>query len=189
MITALDERTALFLIDLQNGIVDPLRNSSAPSVLENAAKLVAAFRKASLPIVIVHVDPSRGKMMQTRKDAKMQLPEITQEWLQIVPEIKTEPQDILILKNTWNAFYETEIDARLRENNITGIVLAGISTSIGVEGTARSAAERGYNITLAQDAMTDRVQEAHENSITYIFPRLGEVGITDEVIEKIRSSI
>jgi nicotinamidase-related amidase len=64
-------------------------------------------------------------------------------------------------------------------------VMAGISTSIGVEGTARQASERGYNITFASDAMTDMVAEAHERSIKYIFPRMGEVDITEKIIEKL----
>jgi nicotinamidase-related amidase len=61
-------------------------------------------------------------------------------------------------------------------------VLAGISTSIGVEGTARAASELGYNISFALDAMTDRVKEAHERSIQFIFPRIGETGTTADIV-------
>ena len=66
---------------------------------------------------------------------------------------------------------------------VTNIVLAGVSTSIGVEGTARAASELGYNITLATDAMTDRNESAHHHSIQNIFPRLGETGTTKEIVE------
>jgi len=61
-------------------------------------------------------------------------------------------------------------------------VLAGISTSIGVESTARHARELNYEIAIARDAVTDTVREAHENSITRIFPRLGQVDTTDAII-------
>jgi nicotinamidase-related amidase len=56
-------------------------------------------------------------------------------------------------------------------------------TSIGVEPTARQAYELGFNVTLATDAMTDRSAEAHASSLTRIFPRLGERGTAQEIIE------
>jgi nicotinamidase-related amidase len=62
-------------------------------------------------------------------------------------------------------------------------VIAGVATSVGVESTARHAHEYGFHVTLAVDAMTDTNADAHHNSITRIFPRLGETGTTREIIE------
>ncbi len=187
MITALDEKTALVLIDLQKGIVGYPVAHPIEDVLSNAAKLVAAFRKANLPIVIVNVDPSKNKNPVTRKDAQQRsMTDIPAEWLEIAPEIETRPDDIFITKQTWNAFYNTAIDEKLKKRGVTGIVLAGVSTSIGVEGTARAAFERGYNISFATDAMTDMVAEAHERSLRIIFPRMGESGSTDDIIARLK---
>ncbi len=72
------------------------------------------------------------------------------------------------------AFHGTFLDAHLQELGVTQVVLAGIATSIGVESTARSAHEHGYQVVLATDAMTDRDPAAHDNSVERIFPRLGE---------------
>jgi nicotinamidase-related amidase len=60
--------------------------------------------------------------------------------------------------------------------------LTGIATSIGVESTARSAYDHGYNVALVVDAMTDRDAEAHRHSVEKIFPRLGETATTDDVL-------
>ena len=68
---------------------------------------------------------------------------------------------------------------------MTQVVLCGVATSIGVESTARFAQEAGFNVTFAIDAMTDMVAEAHANSVTRIFPRLGETGTADDVIAKL----
>jgi nicotinamidase-related amidase len=76
----------------------------------------------------------------------------------------------------------------LQKLEITGIVLAGVATSIGVEGTARNASEHGYNITFVEDAMTDMHQSAHENSLKTIFPRIGEVGTTANVISTLQKN-
>ena len=61
-------------------------------------------------------------------------------------------------------------------------MVCGIATTMGVESTARQAQENGYNVTLAVDAMTDVSVEAQENSVTRIFPRLGETGTTAEIL-------
>lgn len=71
------------------------------------------------------------------------------------------------------AFYGTDLDLQLRRRGITNIVLCGISTSIAVESTARDAWERSYNLTFASDAMTDMNADAHERSLSIIFPRVG----------------
>lgn len=60
--------------------------------------------------------------------------------------------------------------------------LAGISTSIGVESTARAANERGYELTIVTDAITDPDEGAHLNSLRAIFPRIAELATTDEVL-------
>lgn len=61
--------------------------------------------------------------------------------------------------------------------------MAGVATGTGVESTARQAYEQGFNVTLAIDAMTDARPEAHEYSIKHVFPRLGETGTTQEIID------
>ena len=94
---------------------------------------------------------------------------------------------MLIQKRQWGAFYGTDLDLQLRRRGISKIVLRGIATSIGVESTARDAWERSYNLTFASDAMTDLYADAHERSLSIIFPRIGEIGTTDEILGKLRA--
>ncbi len=185
MVTSLDKRTALVLIDLQKSVVQLTLANPITDILTNSAKLVEAFRKAGLPVVIVNVNPVGAAWLKARKDSAPRSTTFKEDWLEITPEIKTQPDDIFITKHTWGAFYETALDEELKKRGITGIVLAGVSTSIGVEGTARQASERAYNITFAKDAMTDMFADAHERSLQYIFPRIGEVDDTDKIIEKL----
>ncbi|MBS1563159.1 MAG: isochorismatase family protein [Bacteroidetes bacterium] len=187
MITAIDPRTALVLIDLQKGIAG--RNFPTPvdPVIDHAVQLVDAFHKAGLPVVIVNVNPGNAPWLKSRKEpssapAAPPVPNATE----IIPQIKAAPGDIFITKRTWGAFFETGLHEKLKERNITGIVLCGIATSIGVEGTARQASELGYNISFATDAMTDMSVDAHRHSISYIFPRIGESGSTADIIAKMR---
>jgi nicotinamidase-related amidase len=187
-VTKLDEKTALVVIDMQRGIMGRPTVHPAADVLGHVVELVDAFRKASQPVVLVNVGFSAGFVdaLQPRADASMQMGALPPDFSQLVDELLADPaRDILVTKRQWGAFYGTELDLQLRRRHVTGIVLCGIATSIGVESTARAAFEHGYNLTFASDAMTDMVAEAHENSLTRIFPRIGEVDSTKAIIAKL----
>jgi nicotinamidase-related amidase len=183
--TTLDPKTALVLIDLQKGIAAAPVPTVHPfgAIVENAARLAAAFRRVGLPVVLVNVafSPDGGDRVRTRTDVPVPaLPGA--DFGELVPELGAQPSDLRITKRQWNAFYGTELELQLRRRGVTGIVLGGVATSIGVDSTARSAHERSFNVTLASDAMTDRDPLAHECSVTKIFPRLGEVATTDAIL-------
>jgi len=69
-----------------------------------------------------------------------------------------------------------------KERGVTQVVLAGMATSFGVESTARDAYDLGFNVVLALDAITDPNPEAHHNSVTRVFPALGQTGQASEII-------
>ncbi len=100
----------------------------------------------------------------------------------MIPELEQQPSDVVILKRQWGAFYGTDLDLQLRRRGLTTIVICGISTEAGVESTARDAYERGYELIFAVDAMTGQTAESHANSVERIFPRIGRVRSTDEII-------
>jgi len=188
MITAIDQHTALVLIDLQKGIVRMNTAHPVEGVLEKASELIKAFRAANLPIVIVNVNPVGAAWQKSRKESTgVAGITMSEDFTEIVESIGAQPGDIYVTKQTWNAFYNTALDEELKTRGITNIVLGGVATSIGVEGTARAASERAYNISFATDAMTDGNADAHAHSIGRIFPRIGELGTTAEIIEKLSS--
>jgi nicotinamidase-related amidase len=178
-VTALDPNTALIVIDLQKGIVGLPAVHPIGGVLASAAALTAAFRRRGLPVVLVNatgVAPGRTERSRS-------LEGMPADWADLVPELNAQPDDLLVTKKTWGAFTNTDLEARLKALGVTQLVLAGVATSIGVESTARHAYELGFNVTLAIDAMTDMNADAHANSLTRIFPKLGETGATQEVID------
>lgn len=177
-------RTALVLIDLQKGITSMPTLESGDVIVDRAALLARAFRGRGLPVVRVRVafSPDGGDVLRARIDAAPMSMQRPPDWAEFREEIGNGPTDIIITKRQWDAFYGTELDLQLRRRGMTGIVLAGISTSIGVESTARHARELNYEIAIVRDAVTDTVKEAHENSLTRIFPRLGRVDSTDAII-------
>ncbi|MGC0313811.1 MULTISPECIES: hydrolase [Kitasatospora] len=185
-VTTLDPRTALVLIDLQNGIVGmPTVPYSSDQVVANGIELADAFRAKGLPVVLVRVTfaADGADVMPGRNETPHPTGGFPAGWDQIIEQLAGHDGDIQVTKRNWGAFYGTDLDLQLRRRGITQIVLGGIATSIGVESTARAAHEHGYHVTLATDAMADRDEEAHRNSVERIFPRLGETGTTAEVLE------
>jgi nicotinamidase-related amidase len=182
-ITTLDPKTALVLIDLQNGIVALPTVHPADEVVKHAGALADAFRAHGLPVVLVNVaGGAPGRAEQARH-----LGELPAGWTDFVPGLNQQPEDHTVTKRTWGAFSNTDLEAHLRKLGVTQVVIAGVATSIGVESTARQAHEHGFNVTLAIDAMTDLNLDAHTNSIARIFPRLGETGTTAEIIDLLAS--
>jgi nicotinamidase-related amidase len=180
-LTKLDTNTALVVIDLQKGIVGMPTVHPAGEIIGRATQLVRAFRERGLPIVLVNVTGAAPG----RTDAGMPKFSFPADWTELVPELEQHPDDHLVSKQRWGAFLGTTLDDDLRRRGVTQIVLVGIATSIGVESTARSAYDLGYNVTLVVDAITDRNAEAHRHSIETIFPRLGETGTTADVLKMV----
>ncbi|SDG87449.1 isochorismatase family protein [Dyella sp. 333MFSha] len=178
-LTKLDPQTALIVVDLQKGIVGAALAHSIEDVIDRSRALLAAFRQRALPVVLVNVAGAapgrteRPPRMTTRPPG----------WTDFIPELDQQPDDIVVTKRTWGAFASTHLESVLRARGVTHVVVAGVATGTGVESTARQAYEQGFNVTLAIDAMTDARSEAHEYSIKHVFPRLGETGATQEIID------
>lgn len=178
-------KTALVVIDLQKGIVG---RETAPyasdTVLKNTIAIAEKMRTNNMQIFLVRVTPSKdGKdALNPVTDAPRWSQTPAPDWADIVPELGPKENDFVITKHQWGAFYGTELDLELRRRGITTIILCGISTNIGVESTARFAYEYGYNQIFAEDAMTAMSAEEHNVTVTKIFPRIGLVRKTEEIL-------
>ena len=190
---ALDpKKTALVLIDLQQGIVGrPCFPRSAAEVVQKAAQLTARFRSVGAAVVLVRVGFQHDfrDVLQVPADAPAQFnpAALPATWWELVPELGQQPGDIVITKRQWGAFHGTDLDLQLRRRGVGTIVLGGISTNIGVESTARSAYEHGYAQVFAEDAMASLSAETHEFAVKNIFARIGHVRSTAEILAALAS--
>ena len=178
-LTKLDATAALVVIDLQKGIIGLPTVHPAGEIVSRAAQLARAFRSRGLPVVLVHVTASAPG----RTDAGIPSVPRPADWAELAPELEQQPHDHIIAKQRWGVFLGTDLDEYLRRRGVTQVFLAGISTSVGVESTARSAYDLGYNVVLVTDAITDRDADAHRHSVEKIFPRLGETDTTAKVLQ------
>ena len=180
--------TALVVIDLQKGIAGrPTQPYTAQDVVKNAGMLVEAFREHTMPVFLVHVVHAPETMLKVQSDTSFDRPAfLPPDWSEFVPEIAPVPSDVVIAKKQWGAFYGTELELQLRRRGMDTIVLCGIATEYGVESTARSAYEMGFQQVFAEDAMTSGAADAHYAAVNFILKRMGRVRKTREIIAAIR---
>jgi nicotinamidase-related amidase len=178
------KKTALILIDLQNGIVAmPTAPYSGPEVVEKSRSLAEAFRAKGAPVVYVRVD--MGDFLHLPADDSHRAPNTPPPpaiLSEIAPEAGFQKGDLLITKRHWGAFAGTKLEEELRQRGIETVVLGGIATNFGVESTARQGTGLGFAFVLVEDACTGLEAHAHTFAFETIFPRLSRVRKTDEVI-------
>ncbi len=179
--------TALVLIDLQRGIASmPTAPHAADDVIARASQLARRFRERQATVVLVRVDPGPHWELFPRviTDVPRVMPTgaMPGDWIQIVPELGPAPGDVVVTKHQPGAFFGTDLDLQLRRRGIRTIVLGGISTNVGVEATARVAYEFAYDQVFVEDAMAAREADLHAHTVTRLFPTLGRVRCTADVL-------
>ena len=181
------KKTAIVVIDLQEGIAkrEGLAPYSGKEVVDNSAKLAKALKEKGGEVFLVRVSFTDGKdALHPALDPVESNATIPQAgWDVIVPELSEIEGAHVITKRQWGAFYGTELDLQLRRRGIDTIILCGIATGVGVDTTAREAFQRGYNQIFAMDAMTGLVKEEHEYLSKFIFPRMGKLRTTKEILD------
>ncbi|MDN4089359.1 isochorismatase family protein [Paenibacillus polymyxa] len=179
-------KTSLVVIDLQKWIGSQYAPYSAEMVIANSAKLANLFRNKGAFVNLVHVSSKDFKDIPSPKlDITVPRLNLIEGWDEFVPELGVTETDHIISKKQWGAFHGTDLDLQLRRRNIDTIVLCGISSGIGVDTTAREAFQHGYQLIFAIDAMTGFTKAEHEHVRDVIFPRIGRIRTTEEILEGI----
>ena len=93
------------------------------------------------------------------------------------------PQDgePLVAKRGVSAFYGSDLAAILANGGIDTLLLTGVATNFVVEGTAREATDRGYNVVIVGDCCASMSQEAHDAALTTALPFLATISNSDEI--------
>jgi nicotinamidase-related amidase len=151
----MDSRTALIIIDLQEGFKNPywgLRNN--PRAEESIARLLAAWRRAKRPVYHVqHL--SREPLSPLRPG---------QPGVEFMTQARPLPGEPVIQKNVNSAFIGTDLEKRLREAKIQSLVLVGLCTDHCVSTSARMAANLGFSVTIVEDAVATFNRKGHDGA-------------------------
>jgi biuret amidohydrolase len=156
-------KLALLVYDMQVGIVRQLKNGEAVTskvtrVLEaaRAAKIRVFFtRHMSLPRELMGAFQYRMAMAWQRVED----PAKVEPWFlrdspgfAIIPELTPQPSEAIFDKLAMSAFEGTPLQFALRDCGVTALAIAGIAMEIGIEPTARHAADIGIIPVVIEDA-------------------------------------
>jgi len=157
------ERMALLVYDMQVGIVRQIadgvrileRVQDVLSVARDAGVRVFFTRHMSLPLELMGTSQYRMAMAWQKVDR----PELVKPWFlrdspgfALAPELKPRPSEAVFDKLAMSAFEGTPLEFALRDCGVESVALAGIALEIGIEPTARHAADLGFLPVLIQDA-------------------------------------
>ena len=184
----LDPRTTgLAVIDLQRGIVGlPLVPHAAGDVVARSVALARALAEAGGTVALVNVDYADGYADRPNGivDQPLNLPAagLPEGWAGLVPEVDALPARVRVTKRHHSAFLGTELDLQFRRRGVRTVVICGLATNFGVEGTARDAYGLDYSVVVASDACSSTGPGMHAFAIERVLPRVARVRTTEEIV-------
>jgi ureidoacrylate peracid hydrolase len=196
------ERAALVLFDVLEEYVHPKDPAKAAvmkerRVAERLTQLLNGAREAGLTVFYAAANhsPDGSDVVARLTDTDMDLrpwPDGAQPFrptvhrgeagAQIARELAPRPNEIVIYKHRWSAFYQTSLELNLRARGLDTIVLAGLSTDVGIASTAFSARDADFGIVFVRDACWAHRGPNHDFLMDRIFPRMGRVMTAEQAI-------
>lgn len=182
----LGRRPALVLVDLIKGFTDPacpLGSESAAVVAANA-QLLAAFRKAGLPVfftTVVYHRADQAKVFRGRINA-LNLLTPDSAWVQVDPALAPLAGEPVIEKQWASSFFGTDLDARLKAAGVDSLVVTGLTTSGCVRATVVDGLQHDYPVVVPREAVGDRNPQAHAANLHDLHAKYADVQGLDEVL-------
>lgn len=177
------KKAALLVIDMQKFFLDPdspTFTCGGLAILPNVAALIAAFREAVRPVIytrhVHHPDNLDAGIMGWWWEGMCI--EGTPE-SEIHDDIAPLPNEKVILKHRYSAFYNTDLETILRCLKVEDLVISGIMTNMCCESTARDAYYRDYRIFFPADgtgSINEKMHMASLMNLAFGFARIAEVG-------------
>lgn len=214
-------RTAVIVVDMQNdfgakgGLFD--RAGIDISMIQRAvgptAKVLASARLAKIKVIYLTMgfypdlsnlgsadSPNRVRHLHFGVGKTMRAPDGTEgrflirdTWnTEIVPELKPQEGDVVLYKHRYSGFYQTDLDAILKQSRVKFLIFTGCTTSVCVDSTVRDAMFRDYSCVLLADCMGEPIgnglpRSNHEASLLTIQTLFGWVSSSEEFVEALRA--
>ena len=189
-------QTALLVMDLENDLVHEdgafkdfgfAQMVKDNDVFGKVNTLLAAARRAQVKVIYISVKFRPGHPEASSSAGLFQaviganaLVEGT--WgAEIHQAVAPQEGEPVVTKRAVSGFASSDLEKLLQLSGITTLLLTGVATNFVVEGTAREAVDRGYNVVVVGDCCASMSQDAHDSALTTALPFLATVTTLDEV--------
>ena len=208
-------KTAILVVDMQNAAYEvkqgflgaTARRAREKDVAGNFAKVIKAAREVGMTIFYIADVHRQDHTDRIPKISDLILKGVLEQgWEgtgvvntydgEFIPEIAPLPEDYVIKKRRFDAFFGTELELQLRCLGIDTIIIGGLVTDICVLATVVGADQRDFNIIVLSDCTSTSVFQENTDYVavdnlfmSYLFPITSRVRTSDEVVTAMRSVI
>ena len=177
------QKPVLIVIDMLNDFLDLWEAKDRAALVASINELVAINRQAQCPVIWVR--------QEFEPDLHDAFPEMRAKGISMLirgttgclidADLAVDPDDRVLVKKRYSAFFRTALDEVLNELKPDVLVLAGINTHACVRTTAIDAYQRDWPVVLAANAIDSYDRGHHESSLRYMRGKLAEVMTNAEI--------
>jgi nicotinamidase-related amidase len=182
-------RTALVVVDMQNGFCHPDGSLYAPGsedAIEPVADLVDRAHDAGVQVVYtrdVHPPEQFDEAHYYDEFDRWGEHVLEDSWeAEIVEDLPVEADDHVVEKHTYDAFYQTELEGWLNAHGIDDLLICGTLANVCVFHTAGSAGLRDFKPALVEDALGYIEKAHHEYAVDHTEFLYGESTTSEELV-------
>ena len=202
-------KTALLVIDMQRGFIDEgasLEVVAARDIIPSIASLINACRGKSVPVIFTEFvyaenvpclrgDPFGIEHLPTQGDPGFSRPSsnclighnvgMGVESADTVDALKPRREELIIRGHTYDKFYGTPLDLALRSQEISHLLMVGITADVCVNATLIAATQRNYRVTAITDAVASPWPDLPEACFKIWRPKFARLKTTPEILSEI----
>lgn len=182
------ERTAVVVVDMQNGFCDPEGSLYAPpsrDAIESVSKVIEFAEANNIPTIYtkdVHPLEQFDNNDHYNEFDRWGEHVVEDSWeTEIVDELPAEDADHIVTKHTYDAFYQTDLEGWLETHNIDTLVFCGTLANVCVLHSARSAALRDNRTLIVEDALGYIEEDDREMAVEHAEWLFGETITTSDL--------
>lgn len=184
------DRSALLVVDMQNYFLHESGHAfleGGKAVVPTVARVINAFRDAGRPVIFTrHVHNPDGSdagiMGWWWRDM---IVEGTSD-SEIFAEVAPLPEEQVICKHRYSAFFDTDLELNLRKLGIEDIVVAGVMTNLCCESTVRDGFYRDYRMFVLADGTGTVTEEMHLASLINLAYGFAQISKANDITMQLK---
>ena len=206
-------RTALLVIDMQRGFLEPGAALEVPQgrqIVPNVQRLIELCRTMAIPVMHTqfvyataipclrgdpfgpeHLPAGPGSTPGFGRPSSNCLvsPDAPQgpNSAEIIAELAPRPEELVIAAHTYDKLYGTPLDLALRSQDIRYLVITGVTTDICVNSTVLAAASRDYRVTVVTDGVATLWPEIQQACFDIWRRKFARLRTTAQMVEELSS--
>lgn len=187
-VLGLGKKPCIIVIDMIKGFTDPSLplGSKMDQEVQNINRVIKAGRESGLPIIFTTIayrdTPISAKLVWRRKMEGLNTLISGMDAVQVDPRLDFRESDELIEKSFASAFFGTNLISFMNSNRIDTLIVTGCTTSGCVRATVVDAVQYGYIPIVIEDAVADRSQMSHQQSLFDMKQKYADVVLTQDVV-------